>query len=129
MRILKAGVLYFAMVFGVGFILGPIRILWVVPHLGTRTAELLEMLIMLAVIIFAARYVVRWLNVPYTPFSRMGMGFLALALLIGGELLLALPARGLSLTDYLAARDPISGTAYFVMLQVCGLMPLLVHRR
>ena len=87
------------------------------------------MLIMLAVIIFAARYVVRRLHVPYTPFSRMGMGFLALALLIGGELLLALPARGLSLTDYLAARDPISGTAYFVMLQVCGLMPLLVHRR
>jgi len=31
MQTLKAGVLYFAIVFGAGFVLGPIRILWVVP--------------------------------------------------------------------------------------------------
>ena len=43
MPILKAGVLYFALVFGAGFVLGPFRILWLVPHFGTRTAELLEM--------------------------------------------------------------------------------------
>ncbi len=47
MQILKAGVLYFAVVFGAGFILGPVRILWVAPRLGTRMAELLEMPIML----------------------------------------------------------------------------------
>lgn len=29
MQILKAGVLYFGLVFGAGFVLGPIRILWV----------------------------------------------------------------------------------------------------
>ncbi len=40
MQILKPGVLYFAVVFGVGFVLGPIRILWVVPRLGARMAEL-----------------------------------------------------------------------------------------
>lgn len=28
MQTLKAGVLYFVLVFGVGFVLGPIRILW-----------------------------------------------------------------------------------------------------
>ena len=41
MQIVKAGVLYFALVFGVGFLLGPIRILWAVPHFGTRMAELM----------------------------------------------------------------------------------------
>jgi hypothetical protein len=42
MQILKAGVLYFAVIFGAGFVLGLIRILWLVPRLGTRVAELLE---------------------------------------------------------------------------------------
>ena len=51
MQILKAGALYFALVFGAGFVLGPIRILWVVPHFGTRLAELMETPIMFVVII------------------------------------------------------------------------------
>ncbi len=42
MQILKAGALYFALVLGAGFVLGPIRILWVVPRIGTRMAELME---------------------------------------------------------------------------------------
>ena len=33
MQMMKAGVLYFALVFGAGFVLGPIRILWAVPTL------------------------------------------------------------------------------------------------
>ena len=42
MSILKAEVLYFALVFGAGFVLGTIRTLWVVPRFGTRMAELME---------------------------------------------------------------------------------------
>jgi len=49
MQILRAGVLYFALVFGAGFALGTIRTLWTAPSFGTRTAELMEMPIMLAV--------------------------------------------------------------------------------
>ncbi len=54
MRTLKAGVLSFAIVFGAGFVLGPIRIVWVVPRLGARIAELLEAPIMLVITIVAA---------------------------------------------------------------------------
>jgi hypothetical protein len=35
MQIAKAAVLYFALVFGTGFVLGTIRTLWVVPRLGS----------------------------------------------------------------------------------------------
>lgn len=38
MEILKVAVAYFALVFGAGFALGTIRILWMVPRLGTRMA-------------------------------------------------------------------------------------------
>lgn len=39
--VLKPGVTYFALVFGAGFILGPIRILYIVPRFGLRIAELM----------------------------------------------------------------------------------------
>ena len=58
MQVLRAGALYFALVFAVGFALGAIRTLWVVPRLGTRMAEVMEMPIMLAVTIVAARWTV-----------------------------------------------------------------------
>jgi hypothetical protein len=59
MPILKAGVLYFALVFGAGFVLGTIRTLWIVPRLGTRMSELMETPIMLVITILAARWTVR----------------------------------------------------------------------
>jgi hypothetical protein len=55
MQLRTAGALYFALAFGAGFVLGTIRVLWVVPRVGERTAELMETPIMLVVIMLAAR--------------------------------------------------------------------------
>lgn len=129
MQILRAGVLYFAAVFGAGFILGPIRILWVAPRLGTRMVELLEMPIMLAIAIGTARWIVQRLAVPATPWSRLGMGGIALSLLLIAEFTLVLGLRGLSIKEYLAARDPVGETVYHAVLVVFAVMPLLVARR
>jgi len=129
MPILKAGVLYFALVFGAGFVLGTIRTLWIVPRVGTRTAELMETPIMLVITILAARWTVRRLAVPSVPSARLGMGFVALGLLLVAEFTLVLWLRGMSIREYLASRDPVAGTAYHVMLAVFAVMPLLVARR
>src|SRR5712691_3831858 len=118
MQVLKAGVLYFAVVFGAGFVLGPIRILWVAPRLGTRMAELLEAPIMFVVTIVAARWIVRRLAVPRTLSSRLGMGGIALSLLLIAEFTLVLWLRGLSISEYLSGRDPVAGTVYYVVLGV-----------
>jgi hypothetical protein len=59
MQILKAGVLYFVVVVVAGFVLGTIRTLWLVPHVGTRMAELMEAPHMLVVTVMAARWTVR----------------------------------------------------------------------
>ena len=56
MPTLKAALLYFLTVFGAGFLLGPIRIFLLVPKIGVRAAELIEMPIMLTAIYFAARH-------------------------------------------------------------------------
>jgi hypothetical protein len=65
-------VLYFALVFGAGFVFGTIRTLWAVPRFGTRMAELIETPIMFVVTIAAARWIVRGLAVPLTPSRRLG---------------------------------------------------------
>jgi hypothetical protein len=129
MQMLKAGVLYFALVFGAGFVLGPIRILWAVPRFGTRMAELMETPIMFVVIILAARWIIRRFSVPSTQSRRLGMGCMALGLLLVAEFTLVLWLQGLSIADYLASRDPVSGTVYYLMLGVFAIMPLLMARR
>jgi hypothetical protein len=128
-QILKAGVLYFALVFGAGFVLGPIRILWLVPRVGTRLAELMEAPVILVVIILAARWIVRRLAVPATPYTRIGVGLIALGLLLVAEFTLVLQLRGMTIAEYLANRDPVSGTVYYVLLGVFAVMPLLAARR
>ncbi len=128
MRILKAGVLYFVLVFGVGFVLGTIRTLWVVPRFGTRTAELMETPIMFVITIAAARWIVRRLAVQASLSSRLGMGGIALSLLLLAEFTLVLWLRGLSIREYLASRDPVAGTVYCVMLFVFAVMPQFVVR-
>ena len=129
MQILKAGVLYFALVFGMGFVLGSVRTLWVVLRFGARTAELMETPIMFVVTIVAARWVVRRLAVPPKPSNRLGMGCIGLGLMLVAEFTLVLRLRGLSISEYLASRDPVSGMVYYVMLGVFCIMPLLVARK
>ena len=79
MQMVKAGVVYFALVFAVGFVLGAICTLWLVPRVGTRTAELMEMPIMLVVTIGAARWTVLRLSVPHVSSARFEMGCIARA--------------------------------------------------
>jgi hypothetical protein len=129
MQVVKAGVLYFTLVFGAGFVLGTIRTLWVVPRVGTRNAELMETPIMLVISIVAARWTVLRLAVPSAPSARLVMGGIALVLMLAAEFGFMLWLRGISIRDYIATRDPVSGTVYYAMLGVFAIMPLLVARR
>ena len=128
MQILKAGALYFALVFGAGFLLGPIRILWLVPRVGERTAELMEAPIMLVVVFLAARWIVRRVALPPVPLQRLGVGLLALCLLLIMEFSLVLALRGLTIREYFASRDPVADAVYRISLGIFALMPLLLSR-
>ena len=129
MRILKAGALYFGVVFAAGFVLGTIRVIWVVPRVGERTAELIEAPLMLVVTIVSARWVVRRFAVPPLALQRLAIGLVGLGLLLVAELVVVLLVRGLTLREYIASRDAVSGTVYLALLAIFAVMPLLVRRR
>ena len=127
MRVGKAALAYFAIVFAVGFALGTLRVLLVVPRLGVRTAELAELPLMLLASFFAARWCMRRWRVQMPP-ERLVAGLMALALLVGAEIGLVL-AQGQDIAGYIAARDPVSGVAYLLSLAMFALMPLLAGAR
>lgn len=89
----------------------------------------MEAPIMLMVTVLAARWIILRLAVPYFLSARLGMGAIALGLLLTAEFGLVPWLRGTSIGTYLATRDPVSGTVYYVMLGLFAIMPLLVARR
>ena len=130
---LGAALAYFGLVFGAGFVLGVLRTLFVVPRIGARAAELLEMPLMLLVIVLAARWIVRHRVVAQRTSGAWRVGLLALALLLGAEIALAAGLRGLTPAQALFDRDPVAGIAYALALLAYAVMPALMasraHRR
>jgi len=99
--------------------LGTIRTLWVVPRFGTRIAELMEMPIMLIVTIVAARWIALHLAVPFAPLARLGMGAIALVLLLVAEFGLVLWLRGLSIRESCKPRPCVANGLLFNAWDVC----------
>src|SRR5215813_8161782 len=102
MRVLKAGAIYFLFMFGVGWILGPVRELWAVPLFGRLTGVLLEAIIMLIAMGVVARWVIRRFQLKPKFGSTISMGLVALGILLPAELAGVVWIRGLSLPEYLA---------------------------
>jgi hypothetical protein len=125
MRVLRTAVVYFVLVFGAGFALGILRVLLVLPALGTRSAELLEMPLMLAVVVAAAHFVTRRMGGVGRRGQWIAVGVVALALMLIADVGVGVWLRGMSVWEALFARDPLSGTAYYLSLGVLALAPWL----
>ncbi|WP_167631497.1 hypothetical protein [Mariprofundus ferrooxydans] len=122
------GAVYFSLVFAVGFILGVIRVIWIVPQFGERASELMEAPLMLATTYVAARFVTRRFRALLVV-DYFYSGVVALLLLLTVEFSVVLGLRGLSISEYLADRDPVAGALYVMMLIIFAVMPWLVGRR
>lgn len=122
------GLLYGALAFAAGGLLGPVRELLLAPRIGATAAALTEALAMAVLLWFAARFVVGRLPVP-TPRARLLVAGGALAVVIACDLALglALDAGGLS-----AQRAPRGLATQLVGLALLGwlvAMPFAVRRR
>jgi hypothetical protein len=126
MQAAKAGLIYFLLIFAVGWILGPIRELWAVPWFGRVMALLFEAVIMLIAMIVAARWVMRRFDVPLTLGSTIPMGLVALGILAPAEIAGVLWVRGQSLQDYAASFVTAPGVISLVMFVLYAAVPTLV---
>ena len=129
-KILQAGLTYFAIVLGTGFLLGMVRVPFFVPRIGERWAELAEMPIMATVIYFAAKFILRRFPEIGSPGKSLIAGILALALSVTAELALATVLQDRTLAEFIASRDKVSGSVYIALLLVFAVMPrLLLSKR
>ncbi|HEV3113629.1 MAG TPA: hypothetical protein VGY99_24350 [Candidatus Binataceae bacterium] len=126
MRTLKASAIYFVSVFAVGWVVGPIRELWVVPHLGRIAGLLFEAPLMLAAMIASARWTIRRLDVPHAIGWRLFMGVAAFGMLLIAEVAGALWLRHISAKAYLASFTTTPGFIPLVLFLLFAGMPLLV---
>lgn len=126
MLVFEAGLIYFVLVFGLGFVLGTIRVPFIVPRIGQRRAELLEMPFMLVGIVLAARFIVSCFALPHTALAHICVGLIALSLVIMAEILLIVVLQGGTIRQYFKGRDPISGSAYMLLLLAFAGMPLIM---
>ena len=122
-RIFRAAVGYFVWVFAVGFLLAPVRLFILAPRIGERWAELAEMPVMLAVIVWLARRQVHHYGLAGHQARAATVGLLALMLMLIAEFGLVLRLQGMTPADYLATRDPVSGTTYYLALLFFAIMP------
>ncbi len=84
---------------------------------------------MLTAIVLAARWTVRRFGATKTFHPLLGVGLVALALLLTMELTVVLTLRGLTLSEYLRSRDPVAGGVYVLLLTLFAMMPLLLGRQ
>lgn len=128
-RVLAAAAIYFALVFGVGLVLGPIRVLWLEPVLGRTIAVLCETPLLIGAMIVAARLAPRWSKMTGGWLSYLAFGFIALALQQIADLAVGFGLRGMTLEDQLAYFSTPPGYIYIATLIVFALAPLLTHIR
>ena len=127
MLTLRAALRYFAIVFGVGFILGPIRILIVAPWLGEAGAVLCEAPILLAVMWYAAQYVAHRVGMPNDRSTIVTMGVLAAALVLFADFTVGFAVRGMTCDSEAAYLRSAAGLIYLALLVGFALMPIAAN--
>jgi hypothetical protein len=127
-RALSAGTAYFLALFTLGFILGTVRVLFVVPRIGLLGAVLLEVPLMLTAAFFLARWVVgRW-QVPVAISARLVMALWFLVLLALFETLLGSAMFGQTLVEQWTALTTPAGLIGLTAQVIAALLPLVVGR-
>ena len=128
MRIVLATLLYFAVVFGTGLVLGPVRVLWLEPRVGPAIAELIEAPFLVIAMVGAARWVPKIARTTENLQSSAFIGVGALVLLLMADFTVGYSLRGLALPEQLARFATAPGVIYAILLLLFALMPVLLKR-
>jgi hypothetical protein len=128
MQIAAAAALYFAIVFAVGFLLGPVRVLWLEPRVGPILATACEAPFLLAAMVVVARWVPRLVRLPLDRASLLLMGGGALVLQQVADFAVGIGLRDIGPSEQLAQFTTLQGLIYAALLIAFVVMPLLLNR-
>ena len=126
---LRAGFVYFALIFAAGFILGTLRVFVVLQYLGPSLAVLIELPVILAICWFAAKWIIEKFAVPAVAADRLVMGVLAFVFLILAETILATAGVGQMLVGDLTILATPQGVIGLVGQMFFALFPYLLLRK
>ncbi|MCK6447760.1 MAG: hypothetical protein L6Q99_15310 [Planctomycetes bacterium] len=116
---------YVGVAFALGFVLGIVRVLWVVPRVGERAAELTELPLMTSACAFVAQRLVERCGLRGRVALALRVGAVAWALLVTLELVVVVLVRGERVDEYVARRDPVAGVAYLGALALFAAWPAI----
>jgi hypothetical protein len=126
----RAGALYALTAFLIGFILGTIRVLLIVPRIGETAAVLLETPLILAASWFICRWCVKRLGVPRKVGLRSLMGVVTFAVLMAAEFALGRLVFGRPVGEQLTAYGSPPGAIGLAAQIVVATFPVVqVWRR
>lgn len=129
MQVLTAGMLYFFVTFGAGFVLEVIRFQVVALHISERFAEMMEIPNVLLATMIGARWVIDRFILPPLPGIRLGVGLVALGLTVAMEWVLVQVLESLAVAGYITTDEAVLSTLPIGALGVLAAMPFLVGYR
>lgn len=123
MRVTLAMLCYFSSVFGVGFLLGPIRVMWLEPRFGPIIATACEAPFILLAILVAARWVPRVLNIRRDSKALVVIGVGSLVLLQIADFTIGFWLRGITPKEQFVRLLTGQGSIYAALLALFAIMP------
>jgi len=125
MRPASAGLAYAAVVFGVGFVLGAVRVIIVAPRFGPTAAVLLETPLILGASWWLARLSIARFQVSRAVSARLVMSLVAFAVLMLAEVTLARVFFGRTVAEYLSQLATVPGAIGLAAQVAFACFPLI----
>jgi hypothetical protein len=128
MKIIAAALLYFAVVFTVGLMFGPIRVFWLEPIFGEVLAAVFEAPFLVVAMVVASRWIPSVLRMRRDLASLGLMGLGALAIQQAADLAVGVYLRGITPAAQIAHFATGAGLIYAGLLVAFAAMPVLLNR-
>jgi hypothetical protein len=124
----KAGIYYFIIVFGAGFLMGALRVLVVAPAIGELGAVIAELPILLILSWIVCGFLVKRHSVKSTVSERVAMGGIAFLLLMLCEPTFAIFAFNRTAIEYFSQFRSLSGLVGLLGQVAFSTIPVLQLR-
>lgn len=126
---LKAGLLYFTGIFALGFILGTIRTIFLVPRMGILAGVIIEVPIMLTASWFLCKKLINRFNITKESADLLLFGGSAFALLMAAEFIFSVFIFKQGVSLFFSNLLTLHGLIGLLAQIVFGIIPLIQKNR